>query len=82
MAEKALTDYSDDEMLDAYRGSVTHVTYSSKDYWEELLRRQQKRLATALNWLTFVIAIATLVNAGAAVVLLVRTLGDIAGKSP
>jgi hypothetical protein len=49
MAEKPLTDYSDDALLNAYRGSVTHVEYVAKDYWEELLRRQQQRLATALN---------------------------------
>jgi hypothetical protein len=81
MAAKALIDYSDDELRDAYRTSVTRVEYSSTNYWEELLGRQQRR-ARALNRWTFVMAIATLVNAGAAVVLLVRALGYIAGKPP
>lgn len=80
MAEKALIDYSKRELRDAYRASVERVEYSSQDYWEELLRRQQGRLASALNWLTLVIAIAAAVNAGVAVVWLLRALGSGAGQ--
>jgi hypothetical protein len=62
-------DYSIRELQEACRrpSVLEHLQHTPRDYWEELQRRQQGRLARALNWWTFVIALATLANAGATV---------------
>jgi hypothetical protein len=80
MAEKAPIDYSEPELREAYRRRAETVQHSAKDYWEELLRRRQERTARISNRVALVIAIATAVNAGATVVLLLRALGVIAGE--
>jgi hypothetical protein len=75
MAQKGLVDYSDRELREAYRASVTRTEYYAQDYWDELARRHQGRLATALTRWTPVMAIATAVNAGATLLLVLKALG-------
>lgn len=72
---KALTDYTDKELRQALRDSVSNVQYSPNDYREEMFRRSQDNNTKALNTWTFVIALATLFNTLIVLVQLLKNLG-------
>lgn len=62
MSQKALIDCTDKELRDGLRNKAKNVVYSYTDYREEMFRRSQIRIANALNILTLVITIATIIN--------------------
>jgi hypothetical protein len=68
MEDKALIDYSDDELRELCRQKVSTTALSSEHYWGELARRQQAQFAKTLNRWTVVMAIATTVNTAAVIV--------------
>lgn len=62
MSQKALVDFTDKNLRDALKKSAENVVYSYADYRDEMFRRSQIRIANALNILTLVITIATVIN--------------------
>ncbi|KAA0272353.1 MAG: hypothetical protein EDM79_12005 [Chloroflexi bacterium] len=62
MSQKALIDFTDKDLRDALKKKAENVVYSYSDYREEMFRRSQIRIANALNVLTFVVTIATVIN--------------------
>jgi hypothetical protein len=62
MDSKALVDFKDKELRDGLRHKAINVVYSYADYREEMFRRSQVRIANALNILTLVITVATVIN--------------------
>ena len=62
MGQKALVDFSDKELREGLRSKAENVVYSYNSYREEMFRRSQVRIANALNILTLVITIATVIN--------------------
>ena len=62
MGQKALVDFKDKELRDGLRNKAKNVVYSYADYREEMFRRSQVRIANALNILTLVITVATIIN--------------------
>jgi hypothetical protein len=69
--KQILPDLSDEDLLEAYRQNVRRgsgVEYSANDLREELFRRIQERNANIMTRWTRTIAIATIVNVFAALV--------------
>ena len=74
--EKAsLIDLSDEELLEAYRGSIEKASWTPASFRKELYWRSQERNTDAYNRWTKVIAVATLVNTIAIIVQLLKSLG-------
>ena len=59
---KSLIDFTDKELLEAYRNSIETVQWSPANYRKEMFWRSQERNTRAYNLWTAIIAIATLVN--------------------
>ncbi|MCC6299871.1 MAG: hypothetical protein IT314_11270 [Anaerolineales bacterium] len=62
MSQKALVDFTDKDLRDALKRNSENVVYSYADYRDEMFRRSQIRIANALNVLTFVITVATVIS--------------------
>lgn len=62
MSKKALIDFTDKDLRDSIRNKAENVVYSYSDYRDEMFRRSQIRIANALNILTLVITIATIID--------------------
>lgn len=62
MSQKALVDFTDKDLRNALKKSAENVIYSYADYRDEMFRRSQIRIANALNILTFVVTVATVIN--------------------
>ncbi len=76
MSQKPLVDFTDEELYDALRHEAKNVHYFAKDYQDEISRRSQDKNTKALNIWTYVIAIATLINAIATLYLVLKTIGS------
>jgi hypothetical protein len=61
MSQKALVDFTDKDLRNALKKSAENVVYSYADYRDEMFRRSQIRIANALNILTLVITVATVI---------------------
>ena len=68
MKQKALIDLSDEELEEALRRKAENVLYSYADYRAEAYRRAQNKLAKAMNWLTLIMALATIAQVVIAIV--------------
>jgi hypothetical protein len=73
MSQRPLVDFTDKELYVALRHVSENVHYWAKDYHDEIFRRSQDKNTKALNLWTFVIALATLMNAIAAIILLLKS---------
>jgi len=73
--KKSLIDFTDDELLDAYRNSIKDKQWSPANYRKEMFWRSQERNTTAYNRWTAIIALATLINMIAIIVQLLKSLG-------
>ena len=73
--KKSLIDFTDDELLQAYRNNIEHVDWSPANYREEMFRRSQERSVRAYNRWTSVIALATLINTIAIIIQLLKGWG-------
>jgi hypothetical protein len=62
MSQKALVDFTDKDLRNALQNCAKNVAYSYNDYRDEMFRRSQIRIANALNVLTFVVTVATVIN--------------------
>jgi hypothetical protein len=60
--KKSLIDFTDKELLEAYRNSIENVQWSPANYRKEMFWRSQERNTRAYNLWTAIIALATLVN--------------------
>jgi hypothetical protein len=77
MSQKPLIDFTDKELYDALHHEVKNVVYFANDYIGEMSRRSQDRNTKALNIWTYVIAIATLINAIATLFLVLKSIGSL-----
>ena len=77
MSQKPLIDFTDKELYDALRHGVKDVHYFPKSYQDEISRRSQDKNTKALNIWTYVIAIATLINAIATLILVLKSIGSL-----
>ena len=59
--KKSLIDFTDRELLEAYRNSIENVQWSPANYRKEMFWRSQERNTKAYNLWTSIIALATLV---------------------
>ena len=73
--EKSLIDFTDDELLAAYRSSIKNTKWTPANYRKEMFWRSQERNTTAYNRWTSIIAFATLVNTIAIIIQLLKSLG-------
>jgi hypothetical protein len=74
--KKSLIDFTDDELLEAYRSSIKNTQqWSPANYRKEMFWRSQERNTTAYNRWTSIIAFATLINTLAIIVQLLKSLG-------
>jgi len=73
--KKSLIDFTDEELLDAYRNSIKNKEWSPANYRKEMFWRSQERNTMAYNRWTAIIALATLINTIAIIVQLVKSLG-------
>ncbi len=73
--KKSLIDFTDDELLDAYRSSIKNTQWTPANYRKEMFWRSQERNTTAYNRWTSIIAFATLINAVAILVQVLKSLG-------
>jgi len=73
--KKSLIDFSDRELLEAYRNSIENVQWSPANYRKEMFWRAQERNTKAYNLWTSIIAIATLANTIAIILQLLKGLG-------
>jgi hypothetical protein len=73
--KKSLIDFTDAELLDAYRSSIKNKQWSPANYRKEMFWRSQERNTTAYNRWTSIIALATLVNTIAIIIQLLKSLG-------
>jgi hypothetical protein len=73
--KKSLIDFTDDELLAAYRNSIQDKEWSPANYRKEMFWRSQERNTMAYNRWTAIIALATLVNTIAIIVQLLKSLG-------
>lgn len=67
-SKKSLIDFTDDELLEAYRNSIKSTEWSPANYRKEMFWRTQERNTTAYNRWTSIIALATLINTIAIIV--------------
>ena len=72
--KKSLIDFTDDELLDAYRSSIKNTQWTPANYRKEMFWRSQERNTTAYNRWTSIIAFATLINAVAILVQVLKSL--------
>ena len=72
---KSLIDFTDRELLEAYRNSIENVQWSPANYRKEMFWRSQERSTTAYNRWTSIIALATLINTVAIIVQLLKASG-------
>jgi hypothetical protein len=73
--KKSLIDFTDKELLEAYRNSIKDVEWSPANYRKEMFWRSQERNTKAYNVWTSIIALATLLNTVAIVLQLLKGLG-------
>jgi len=73
--KKSLIDFTDRELLEAYRNSIDNVQWSPANYRKEMFWRSQERSTTAYNRWTSIIALATLINTVAIIVQLLKASG-------
>jgi hypothetical protein len=73
--KKSLIDFTDDELLEAYRSSIKTAQWSPANYRKEMFWRSQERNTTAYNRWTAIIAFATLINTIAIILQLIKSLG-------
>jgi hypothetical protein len=73
--KKSLIDFTDKELLEAYRNSIENANWSPANYRKEMFWRSQERNTRAYNLWTSIIALATLVNTLAIVLQLLKGLG-------
>lgn len=73
--KKSLIDFTDEELLDAYRNSIKNTQWSPANYRKEMFWRSQERNTMAYNRWTAIIALATLINTIAIIVQLLKSLG-------
>lgn len=67
-SKKSLIDFTDDELLEAYRNSIKSTEWSPANYRKEMFWRMQERNTTAYNRWASIIAFATLINTIAIIV--------------
>ena len=72
---KSLIDFTDEELLEAYRGSIKNAQWSPANYRREMFWRSQERNTTAYNRWTAIIALATLINTIAIILQLMKSMG-------
>ena len=70
--KKSLIDFTDDELLKAYRSSIKTAQWTPANYRKEMFWRSQERNTRAYNLWTAIIAVATLVNTLAILIHLFR----------
>jgi hypothetical protein len=75
--KKSLIDFTDEELLDAYRSSIKNKEWSPANYRKEIFWRSQERNTTAYNRWTAIIALATLINTIAIIIQLLKALGRV-----
>jgi len=75
MSQKPLIDFTDKELYDALRHEIKSVHYFAANYQEEISRPSQDRNTKALNIWTYVIAIATLINAITTLIPVLKSVG-------
>jgi len=73
--KKSLIDFTDAELLEAYRSSIKNAQWTPANYRKEMFWRSQERSTTAYNRWTSIIALATLVNTVAIIVQLLKSTG-------
>ena len=73
--KKSLIDFTDDELLEAYRKSIKTAQWTPANYRKEMFWRSQERNTTAYNRWTAIIALATLINTIAIILQFVKSLG-------
>jgi hypothetical protein len=73
--KKSLIDFTDDELLEAYRSSIKTAQWTSANYRKEMFWRSQERNTAAYNRWTAIIAFATLINTIAIILQFVKSLG-------
>jgi hypothetical protein len=73
--KKSLIDFTDDELLEAYRNSIKNTQWSPANYRKEMFWRSQERSTVAYNRWTSIIALATLVNTVAIIIQLLKASG-------
>jgi hypothetical protein len=73
--KKSLIDFTDDELLEAYRSSIKTAQWTPANYRKEMFWRSQERNTTAYNRWTAIIAFATLINTIAIFLQFVKSLG-------
>ena len=74
---KSLIDFSDEELLEAYRSSIKNTQWTPANYRKEMFWRSQERNTTAYNRWTAIIALATLVNTVAIIIQLLKSIGHL-----
>lgn len=72
---KSLIDFTDEELLVAYRSSIKNTQWTPANYRKEMFWRSQERNTTAYNRWTAIIALATLINTVAIILQLLKSLG-------
>ena len=72
---KSLIDFTDEELLAAYRRSIKNTQWSPANYRKEMFWRSQERNTTAYNRWTAIIALATLINTVAIILQLMKSMG-------
>jgi hypothetical protein len=72
---KSLIDFTDDELLEAYRRSIKNTQWTPANYRKEMFWRSQERNTTAYNRWTAIIAFATLINTIAIILQLLKSMG-------
>lgn len=73
--KKSLIDFTDDELLEAYRNSIKNAQWTPANYRKEMFWRSQERSTLAYNRWTSIIALATLINTIAIIVQLLKASG-------
>ncbi len=68
-------DMTDEELRNAYKNSIDHVSFSTNDYYREIERRTQEKHSKAMLMLTWAIAALTLIATIATVLSVVRLCG-------
>jgi hypothetical protein len=71
-SKKSLIDFTDEELLEAYRNSIKNKEWTPANYRKEIFWRSQERNTTAYNRWTAIIALATLVNTLAILIQLLK----------
>lgn len=73
--KKSLIDFTDAELLEAYRSSIKNTQWTPANYRKEMFWRSQERNTLAYNRWTSIIALATLLNTLAIILQLLKALG-------